>query len=138
MNPRVAYGQQPKSNETRIDLLLDLFDGAIDRLSKARDAVADRDIAAATPLLVRAQVLVEGIASGVRTDQGDLSHNLLRLYEFAVSAIRKGDLESIDGALKVLRTLNEGFQAIRPEAVELERNGIIPPSEEMSTVQAMA
>src|SRR6516165_6688285 len=116
MNPRVAYGQQPKSNETRIDLLLDLFDGAIDRLSKARDAVADRDIAAATPLLVRAQVLVEGIASGVRTDQGDLSHNLLRLYEFAVSAIRKGDLESIDGALKVLRTLNEGFQAIRPEA----------------------
>ena len=88
--------------------------------------------------LFRAQVLVEGIASGVRTDQGDLSHNLLRLYEFAVSAIRKGDLESIDGALKVLRTLNEGFQAIRPEAVELERNGIIPPSEEMSTVQAMA
>jgi flagellin-specific chaperone FliS len=138
MNPYAAYGQHPKANQTRIDVLLDLFEAALNRLAGAREALAQGDHTAAEPLLARAQILVEAIASGLDLSRGELPHNLLRLYEFAVHSIRKGDLESIDAALKVMHTLNEGFQAIRAEAVDLERKGIIPPLQEGPTLQALA
>jgi len=38
----------------------------------------------------------------------------------------------------VLGNLREGFQKVRPEAVELERRGILPPINSTSTMQTIA
>jgi hypothetical protein len=51
---------------------------------------------------------------------------LLRLYEFVSYCISTRQPDQLDAGVRVLRTLKQGFDAIRDVAVELERSGAIP------------
>lgn len=126
MNPYQAYQQPSASGTTRIDLILGLYRVAIDRLERAQAALSKNDAAKAQQFRADAQLSITGLAGGLDLSQGEMNLNLLRLYEFVAECIEVGSSEMLDGALKVLRILQEGFEEIRPEALELERNGTIP------------
>jgi flagellin-specific chaperone FliS len=129
MIPSRAYRQQQEAGWARIDLLLALYDGAIERLHRAVAALRRGDDAAAGPPLARAQLLVLQMAAGINLDVGDPSSpNLLRLAEFCVHAIASRGPDKIEAAARCLETTREGFRAIRDEAVRLERSGAIPPA----------
>ena len=128
MNPYKAYQQQAHSAWLRIDTLLALYDGLIGKLEATRAALGKRDTREAKKLLERARLMLAGLVSGVDPSRGEMAAEFLRLYEFVNHSLGVGDVKSIDGALKVLRTLREGLEAIRPEAAELERSGRIPPA----------
>jgi flagellar biosynthetic protein FliS len=137
MIPARAYRRQPEAG-CRIDLLLSLYDGAIERLKAALDALRRADGEKARPLLVRVQMIVLGLAAGVNLEVGDpASANLLRIYEFCVHALTQGKVEEVASALNCLETLREGFRAIRDEAVQLERSGEIPPIEATRLVETV-
>lgn len=138
MNPHLAYQQQRLFGWTRIDMLLALYERAIDRLERARTALEHRDATAAGTLLVDAQVLLYGLVSGVNVEYGELPENFLRLYEFVLQNIRLGGVEKLAEAVQILNTLRTGLQEIRAEAVQLERAGEIPPLEATLAVQATA
>jgi flagellin-specific chaperone FliS len=138
MNPYAAYAKQQTVAMTRIDMLLALYDGAIERLEQALVALQKNDSASAEPLLIRAQLIVGGLASGLDLSQGDLPINVLRILEFAAAGICTRKAERIEGALKVLRTLREGFEEIRPGALALERNGTVPAVDSLPLVSATA
>jgi flagellin-specific chaperone FliS len=120
----------------RIDMLLCLCDRAIERLEEAQTALRANQSEVALSLLVRAQMFVAGLASGVDVAQGEIARNCLRLYEFAADCIRIGTPDKIEAAIGVLRTLREGFEGIRGEAVDLERKGAIPPLGSTRLVEA--
>lgn len=124
-----AYTQQQQvTSWSRIDVLLALYDGAIDRVERALAALRSGDAPGAARLLARAQAIVLELAAGVVPEAGDPSSvNLLRLYEFFARALAGGDSATLESVLKSLTTLREGFRSIRPEAVRLERSGEIPP-----------
>src|SRR5205085_7402956 len=124
--------------ETRVDLLLSLFERAVVRLRQAHEALTQQQPDLACELLVKAEILVQAIASGVNLDQGPLAQDLLRLYEFALFAIREATPEKVDAALQVLSSLHEAFRQIREEASELERKGLIPRAAETSAIEAIA
>ncbi len=138
MNPHLAYRQQQLCGWTRIDMLLALYDRAIERLERARTALQQNDAAGTESLLVDAQFLVAGLVSGVNLDYGDLPVNFLRLYEFALHQIRLGTAASVGEALRVLGTLREGVQEIRAEAAQMERDGAIPTLEGSLALQTTA
>lgn len=138
MNPYARYQQQTSPSWTRIDMLLALYDGAIERCEQARAALEARNPEAAALLLSKARLIVTGLASGVIADGDPVTADMLRLYEFVLHALSQGRSEDVQGALAVLGTLREGFQQIRPEAVALERSGAIPPVGSVSTVRALA
>jgi flagellin-specific chaperone FliS len=135
MNPYRAYQGRAYSNWLRIDLLLALYDGAIERLEAAVAALRKQDRASAAPLLARARLIVAGLISGVDPSQGELAVQFLRLYEFVNRGLEAGSVKGLEGALRVLRTLREGLRAIRPEAVELERQGHIPPADALPRIE---
>jgi flagellin-specific chaperone FliS len=138
MNPLKAYKQQEAGVYSRIDMLLALYDGAITRLERAVGLLRGGKPDEAKPLLARVQMIVMEMAAGINMDVGDSnSPNLLRLYEFVVHSIAEGGLENLEGSLEVLRTLQEGFVAIRPEAVQLERSGQLPCLDAPRTIAAM-
>ena len=116
MNPYSTYMQQQTVGWTRIDLLLALYNGAIERLTKAREELERGDALAATSLLVRAQLIVAELAAGIDLRHGELPRNLLRLYTFAAQRIQLGKTENIDEVLRILNILREGMQGIRGEA----------------------
>ncbi len=128
MDPHFTYREQNTPRWTRVDMLLTLFDGALERLEPAHAALERGDREAALPLLARGQVLVAELATGINPAYGELAINLLRLYEFATHSLNQATADRVEGALRILRTLRQGFEAIRDEAVDLERRHEIPPA----------
>ena len=138
MNPYATYQRQTAPSWTRIDMLLALFDGGIERCEQALAALERQDQRTAKNLLVKARLIVLGLASGVVLDGDPVTTTIVQLYEYAQHALGQGNVADVRGALNVLRILREGFQKIRSEAVDLERRGMIPPINTTSTLRALA
>lgn len=140
MNPYLNYKRnEPSTTWTRIDLLLALYDGALERLDKAEAAIKTGNHSAAVPLLARVQLIVAELAAGVRLEVNPAAGaNILHLYEFITHQLRSPRVEAIASARKVLRTLREGFEGIRAEANELERTGQLPSADRLQMVLATA
>src|SRR5262249_3410079 len=127
MSPLAAYRGQTTLSLTRIDALLGLFDAAVERTERALAAAAGGEETEARLWRAKAQLTVLGLWAGGSNGGSEMPANLVRLYQFAANSLSDGNAEQVRGALTVLRTLREGFQGVRPEAVELERAGVIPP-----------
>ncbi|MCX7699597.1 MAG: flagellar protein FliS [Gemmataceae bacterium] len=139
MNRYAQYQQLSTTSATRIDLLLALFDGAIERIEEARSLIEQGRRDRALPLLVRAQMIVTELAAGVVLDVApEMNANILRLYEYVAFRLAEGTVEGLQSAARVMSNLREGFRAIRAEAIEMERRGEIPPAESHSVVAALA
>ncbi len=127
MNPYQIYQQQQTASTTRIDLLVALYDKAIRHLTQAQEAIERQEASTATSLLLKAQVIVYALASGVDPDHDEASHNMLRLYEFVLHCLGFCEIEKVKDALSVLMILREGLEEIQPKARTLELSGKIPP-----------
>jgi len=140
MNPYQAYRRQNESVAwTRIDMLLALYDRAIEQLTTAHRLLRANDRRSALPLLSKAQIVVNALASGVRIDLNEeRGTNLLVLFEFVVRRISEAHDTAVADALSILHILRKGYEAIRPQAVELERQGKLPRAEQMRMVQGIA
>lgn len=133
------YRQDEPTGWTRIDLLLALYDKALERLDRAEAALGAGDPATAVPQLAKTQLIVTELASGVRVEVNpEANTNMLRLYEFVAVELAKATAVAIGNARKVLRTLREGFEAVRAEANELERTGRLPSADQLQMVLATA
>jgi flagellin-specific chaperone FliS len=119
----------------RIDIILLAYRKSLEWLEQARHAIADGERERATPLLSRTQLVISSLAAGLAGAADDVSLNFLRLYEFAANAIAKAEVVDIDAARSVLRTLMEGFEAAREQAIALEAQGTIPPLGRDHTLQ---
>ena len=126
-NPYTVYRQHNSSQATRIDLILAAYNEAVAQLEHACDILRYDVPSRAAPQLLRAQQLVYALAVSVDLQQGDVGKNLLRLYDFVLYRLGLGDLLSVESTVRVLRTLREGFLAIRPDALKMEHLGVIPP-----------
>lgn len=139
MSPMKAYKQQQQPTSwPRIDLLLALYEGAIERLNKALPLLRAGDETAARHYLARVQGIVLELAAGINLEVNDpASVNLLRLYEFFVHATAGTDPKQLEAVLRSLTTLRDGFREIRRDAVELERTGAIPACDSPRMMVAM-
>ena len=117
-------------------MLLSLFDGACDRVADAAESMMGADEEVARRLRARARLVILGLWSGV-DDRSEESANFVGLYQFTANALASGTLEEVRGSLEVLRTLREGFRGIRDEAVDLERNGAIPPIDAICAIHVL-
>ncbi|MFM8273117.1 MAG: flagellar export chaperone FliS [Gemmata sp.] len=139
MNAYQKYRKDEPTGWSRIDLLLALYDKALERLDRAEAALAAGDPGTALPQLSKTQLIVTELASGVRVEVNpEANTNMLRLYEYVVSEITQATPAAIENARKVLRTLREGFEAVRHEANQLERTGRLPAADQLQMVLATA
>jgi flagellar protein FliS len=137
MDPRNAYRETYSSGWTRADMLLALFDGACERLELAAAALRADDRMTAMRLLTRAELIVCALAGGVDPAY-KLAGQTLHLYGLASRAISAATLEETEAALRILRSMRQGVERIRDEAVRLEREGVIPPVRNSGLVHTTA
>jgi flagellin-specific chaperone FliS len=123
MTPTDLYKQHDASRWTRIEMVLGLYDGAVSALRQAAEAITGGDDLRATTQLLQAHRFVIGILSGIDPDAGQIALDLQRLCLFVVERLKERDVQP---ALEILTILRDGFEAIRPEAMALERAGEIP------------
>ena len=125
------WTQQAPFQWTRVDMLLALLEETIRVLETLQQAIerekdGAREEAQTEALWQRGRLLVAALLSGVYPESGEPGWLCWRLYEFVLHVVEQRQVDSLAGALQVLRTLFEAFQTIRPEAVSLERTGAIP------------
>jgi flagellin-specific chaperone FliS len=137
MLPQRAY-QQRATGMTRIDTILGLYDQALARISQAENALGRHEQVLARTLMNQAQLAVSGLVCGLEGHADEQSLNFLRLYEFVAHHLSQASPASAQAARQVLQTLREAFEAIRPEAVRLEREGTIPSLDRSHSVQVTA
>jgi flagellar protein FliS len=127
MDPRDAYRLQYSPGWTRVDMLLALFDGSIERQEMVTASLLRGDRMTALRLLTRAELLVCELAAGVDLDYA-YADEFLRLYGIISGAITAATLTDTTGAPGLLRVMREGLATFRDEAARLERDGVLPPS----------
>jgi flagellar biosynthetic protein FliS len=133
-----AYRRHREVGTTRIELVLSLYDQAIERLGRAESLLAeDSESLLARTLIAQAQTIVTGMASGI-VAKDELSVNFARLYEFVGHRLTQPSAKNVRDAVKVLGTLREAFESVREAATRLEREGSIPPMDVVPNVQATA
>jgi len=136
---RKYQAQEVAASWTRIDMLLALYDGAIERLEKAESALQSGDNFGAVSLISRVQLIIAELAAGVRVDvEPEMGTNMLRLYEYSSHQLSHPDGCGIGYARQILLTLREGFEMIREEAANMERSGKLLCSDQLRMVSTLA
>lgn len=124
------WTQQASFRWTRIDMLLGLLDEIV-RVLKELEASNGEPLKPASVAEEqkwrRAQLLLAALISGVNPELGEVALSCLRLYEFVHRAVVTRQREMLAGARQALETIRSAFEAVRRDAIELERQGVIPP-----------
>jgi len=126
-SPYQAYRDQATADWSRIDMLIALFDKAIDVLDKIYLARDDNDeIQYQTQAMFFMQVMMH-FRTGLNPEYGELPSQMLRLYEYIEHSVVSRDAEKLNSARSILAELRESYNSIRDKAAELEEQGEIPP-----------
>lgn len=128
-----AYKSQSPQPWTRIELLLALYDRAVENLDNCLGSLAKNDTASYVLQRTRAAAIVTAIRSGVLTEYGEIPNKVDQLCEYVQMCLAEGTGERISSARKVMNSLREGFKGICDEANRLERAGEIPSLPHVST-----
>lgn len=136
MPPR-AY-RQSVAVPSRVDTVLGLYDQALEKIQRAADALArsDRDLARLS--VDKAKLAIGALVCMVAGNKDELSLNLLRLFEFVNHNLTQLQPESLAAAMRILRILRAGFDAIREQALQMERDGTLPPLDRQHALQTLA
>jgi flagellin-specific chaperone FliS len=134
MNPYEAYKRSQNQMMPRIELTLGLYRKAIENLDRARQALTQQNREAARSCLLKTQLIVTSLSAELPAYRDEAALNFLRLYEFVAHQMTLETVEAVDASLKVLRPLLEGFEAVREQALLLERQGMIAPLDQVRQV----
>ncbi|GIU09888.1 MULTISPECIES: flagellar export chaperone FliS [unclassified Shewanella] len=101
-----------------------MFAGALERLVQGRYAIEQSNLELKGVSLGKAISIVAGLNSSLNMEaEGDVAGNLSALYDFMLRRISdaniNNDVQAIDDAMDVLRTIKEAWDAIPSELHEL-------------------
>lgn len=122
-----AYGA---ANGDRLQLVLRLMDGAIDRIASARGHMSRREVSLKGEAIGRAIGLIDGLRTALDHERGgEIAANLSALYDYMmrrlVEANLRDDERHLDEVAGLLDEIRSGWQAIArsPDAVAPETAG---------------
>lgn len=115
-NPYNTYLKNEIEGATKGKLVLLLYDGAIKFLRSAKKSIDEKDIVNAHKNIIKAENILYELMSTLNMDAGEISKNLMRLYDFMVwkliEANRDKSNENIDIVIKLLLELREAWKQI--------------------------
>lgn len=127
MNAHQLYRQSAAGSWTRIDMLLKLYEAAIECADLVVGQLTSPTQRVEPATRTRMQRILGQLLDGLDLSQGDLPAQVQRLLLFALQSVETNDLERWTSMSRVLSTLLEGFSEIRVDAIAAERSGEIPP-----------
>ncbi|MDN5870932.1 MAG: flagellar export chaperone FliS [Nitrococcus sp.] len=107
-----------------------LLEGAIERVSQARHALAQGDIPSKAQRISKAAAIVAALRDTLDMKRGgELAERLDALYEYMDRRLLEGNLKNEAGALEevasLLREIKDGWDAIPPEARHVQHKNAI-------------
>lgn len=122
-NAANAYQQTQVMTANRVQLIVLLYDSAIQSLELAREAILTNNYKDKARFLDRGIAIAGELSSVLDFERGgEIAVSLHRLYDYMVQQCIQANLRHngkyLDGPIRCLSTLREGWQAVaRQEAV---------------------
>lgn len=107
-----------KNTTNSLDLLIMLYDGAIDYLNRAKKAILEKDLPNKVDNIFRLTRIIEELLSSLdKTVGGEIAERLEELYIFCFQEISKAnlknDIEYLNNVEKILCELRDAWRQIR-------------------------
>jgi flagellar biosynthetic protein FliS len=122
-NAANAYQQTQVMTANQVQLIVLLYDSAIQSLELAREAILTNNYKDKARFLDRSMAIMGELASVLDFERGgEIAISLHRLYDYMVQQCIQANLrhngKHLDGPIRCLTTLREGWQVVaRQEAV---------------------
>jgi len=118
-----SYKQTQVQSRTPLELVVMLYDGALQFMAAARDAIERRDIPARRDALSRALAIISELQSTLNLDEGgEIAASLDRLYAYAnlrlLDAAMRNDVKPIDEVRRVFAILRDGWNTVAAPVAE--------------------
>ena len=112
-----AYRQMNVKSRSPLELVVMLYDGALQALTTAKSAIARDDVAARADAVSRALAILTELQGTLDMKQGGkIAEELDRLYAYAIARLLdvtlKNDMSAVDDVLKVMTPLRDGWAEI--------------------------
>lgn len=121
--PYQNYIRQEVEGATKGKLVLLLYDGAVKFMRIAVLAIEEGKIPEAHNNIMKAQNIIYELMSSLNMDAGEISQNLLRLYDFMIwsliEANKSKDKTKVESAISIMTELREAWKGV----VEQEERG---------------
>jgi len=110
-----AYRKTSVTTATKEQVLIMLYEGAINHLKRASEACQKNDLAAKGTAVGKAHDIINELSNTLNFELGgDIAHNLENLYMFMVGEIIQGNIKNdhtkFDQVRKLLENLLEGWK----------------------------
>jgi flagellar protein FliS len=111
------YLQTQVQSRSPLELVVMLYDGAIQSADAAREAMVSGNIAARRAALSKMMAIISQLQNTLDMERGgEIAENLDRIYAWATArlldAVVKRDTQPIDEVRRVLESLREAWQTI--------------------------
>ena len=121
-----TYRRTNVHTRSPLELVVMLYDGALQSLGDARDALARKDVIARTRAVSRALAILTELQGTLNIkDGGAIAEELDRLYAFAINRLvditTKRDASAIDEIVRVLTPLRDGWSQIAQQGAIPQR-----------------
>lgn len=109
------------------ELILMLYDGAIDNLVKAKGCIQRKDFAAKGETMGKAITILGGLQGFLDMEKGgEVSKNLDALYDYCArrlyEATKENNISIVEEVIGLIREVREGWAGIKEEAAEILAN----------------
>lgn len=107
-----------KTTTNSVDLLIMLYDGAIDFLNRAKKAILAKDLQEKVDNIYRLTRIIEELLASLNKEAGGkIADNLESLYIFCLQEVSKANLRNdiayLDSVEKILMELRDAWRQIR-------------------------
>lgn len=126
MNPHLKYRNAKANAWTRIDMLLVIYEAAIEALDRGIEILESQDHSDLLQARIDTQRRILLIAEGLSIDEDPTAAHIMKLCVFVLDQVQTDSPEQWKTSVQLIETLHEGFQEIADDARELERTGQIP------------
>lgn len=134
-NAARAYRQTQVTTTKPGDVVVLLYEGAINFLKQAKAKMAERDVEKKGILISKAMDVISELDSSLNTQKGgDLGENLHKLYFYCNTRLLQGNLKIdpkyLDEVITILSRLKSAFEEINQNSPPPVQN-IHPPTQSM-------
>jgi len=115
-----TYREVDTLGKSQIDLILMVYDGAINTYQEAEECIRKNQLTAAREKLEKAKKFVVHLYTTLNAEKGgQVAENLGRLYTFVISMtdVVSGtkEMDKIDSIVKILSNLREGWAGLKDQ-----------------------
>jgi len=115
-SPYKNYIKQEVEGATKGKLVLLLYDGAIKFMRMSMKHIDDENIPEAHNNIMKAQNIIYELMSTLNMDAGDISTNLMRLYDFMIwqliEANKEKSKDKIESVIELMASLRDAWRQI--------------------------